>query len=135
MRVRSAAMKPGSTRPVGTGRKWRATPCSTLSMAMVVMTGLMCRRRTMAPLMTPTASPAARQASVPPNSTGISTPMPIRKDAATTVMLISDPTDMSNPPTSSAFNWAMATRASGAVASSRCRPFSGERKASDWLEA
>ena len=31
--------------------------------------------------------------------------MPIRKEAATTVMLISEPTDMSKPPTSSAFNW------------------------------
>ena len=57
--------------------------------------------------------------------------MPIRKDAATTVRLISEPTDMSKPPTSSTFNWAMATSASGAVASSRCRPLSGERKASD----
>ncbi len=44
-----------------------------------------------------------------------------RKEPMTTVTLISDPTETSKPRTSSTLNCAIATSASGAVASRMCR--------------
>ena len=52
------------------------------------------------------------------------------KEASTTVTLIIEPTEMSKPRTKSTLNCAMATSASGAVASSMWRRLIAVRKTS-----
>ena len=59
-RVCRNSVKSGLIRPPGDGRRERE-PCSTLSIAIVVITGLTPTKRTIQPLTKPTASPASRQ--------------------------------------------------------------------------
>ena len=119
-------------RAAGRRPQMSAMPCRTLSVAIVVMTGLTPAKRTIQPLTSADGEPggeadddAERRASDGPISA------PTMKEASTTVTLISEPTEMSKPRTISTLNCAIATSASGAVASRMWRMLSGVRKTSD----
>ena len=98
-------------------------------MAIVVITGLTPAKRTIQPLTAPTTQPgeqAADDAERPAAPAPCSAAM--MKEASTTVRLIIEPTEMSKPRTISTLNCAMATSASGAVASRMWRMLSGGQK-------
>ena len=124
-------MKSGLIAPPGVGRTISAMPCSTESMAMVVITALIWAKRTRTPLTRPTTSAdadAGQDAQGPACRTGA--PVPRRKEAATTVRLISEPTETSSPRTSSTCSCAIATKPAGAAACRMCWMLIGFRKTS-----
>ena len=129
----SLSWKPVSIDPPGVARSTRAMPWRMLRVAMVATTGESRRPRMRVPLKTPTASPTPRHSTNPMMTSGADFPSTARKEAVTTVRLITEPTEMSKPPTSSALSCAMATSASGMVLRTRLWMLENARNVDDRL--
>ena len=134
MLVVSASMTSLLIGPSGWSRSRSAAPWRMLKVPSVAMIDGRRRTRIRVALKIPVARPTPRIASEPRKSANVVSSGLSVNEAVTTHIVTSAATEMSKPPTSSAFVWPIATSARGIVASRRLLMLYSVRNAS-WRTA